>query len=127
MRSNLSVEVSGPAAWKLRRATWTSAIGSKPVVFNQVTVTLDQSLAALCAAGIFPLADFTGEISGVDVAQSRLLADFDGAQQIFGTGVAWAGHLVVAVERGDVPGNIGRDASQEFGKAAQFVGRVVEI
>src|SRR5208283_2689277 len=40
--------------------------------------------------------------------------------------VARIGHFVVAVEGGYMPGNTGRDAGQECGEAAQFVGRIVE-
>ena len=35
-------------------------------------------------------------------------------------------HLVVAVERRDVPRNVGRHAGDELGQAHQFVARVVE-
>ncbi len=40
------------------------------------------------AACVFPIADHAGKIAGVDVAQAGLVADFDGAQQVFGVGIA---------------------------------------
>src|SRR5580658_1859214 len=100
MGGDLTLEAGGPAA-----GDWGCAVG---------------------ASRVFPFADHAGEIAGVDVAKSGLAADFDGAQQVFGVGVARIGHLIVAVEGGDVPGNVGGDLREEFGEAAEFVGVVVE-
>ena len=78
------------------------------------------------AARVFPGADCAGEIAGVDVAKAGLAGDFDGLQKIVGGGVARGGHFVIAVEGSDVPGDVGRNSGEEFGEAAEFVGRVIE-
>jgi len=79
-------------------------------------------------ASVFPGADLAGEIAGVDVAKAGLAADFDGAEKVVRGGVAGdiVLHFVIAVKGGDVPGNVGRNSGEEFGEAAEFVGRVVE-
>ena len=97
-------------------------------MFDQVAVAFDQSFAAVRAARVFPLGDLAGEIAGIDVAEAGLAADFDGAEKVVRGGVARdiVLHFVVAVKGGDVPGNVRRNAGQEFGEAAQFVGGIVE-
>ena len=78
--------------------------------------------------GVFPAADLAGKVSGVDVAEAGLAADFDGLQQICNVGVAGdiILHFVVAVEGGHVPRNVWRDSGEKFGEAAEFTGIVVE-
>ena len=125
---DLTFEAGRPATGNRGCTLGTMTVRCKPIVFDQVAVALDQSLVALRTARVFPLADHAGKIAGIDVAKSGLAADFDGAQQVFRIRVAGdiVLHLVVAVKGGDVPGNVGRDARQEFGEAAKFVGVVVE-
>lgn len=126
MERNLAFEAWWPSAGNFGGAFRAAAFGGQAIVFYQVAVALYQSFVALRAAGIFPFADFAGKVSSVDVAEAGLAADFYGSEQIFRSGIARVGHLVVTVEGGDVPGNVGRDAGQEFGEAAKFVGRIVE-
>ena len=78
--------------------------------------------------GVFPAADLAGKVSGVDVAEAGLAADFDGLQKIFNVGVAGdiVLHFVIAVKGGYVPGNVWRDSGEKFGEAAEFAGIVVE-
>jgi hypothetical protein len=38
---NLAVELGGPAAWNLRRATWTTAVSGESVIGNEISVALD--------------------------------------------------------------------------------------
>src|SRR5580704_319890 len=125
---NLTLEAGGPAARDRGCAVGTGAVGSQAVLFYQVAAAFDQSCMALRAARVFPGADHAGKIASIDVAEARLAADFDGAQQVFGIRVARdiVLHFVVAVKGGDVPGNVRRDSGQEFGKAAQLVGGIVE-
>ena len=119
VRGDLAVEFGGPAAGDLCGAAWAAAFGSEAVVFDQVSVAADQSFIAMRAARVFAIADPAGQISGIDVAQAGFAADFGGAQQVFRRGVAlaFALHFVVAVKCGDVPGDVGRDAGDEFGEA----------
>jgi len=125
---DLTFEARGPVTGDWRCTLGAVAVGSEAVVFDQVAVALDQSFIALRAARVFPLADHAGKVAGVDVAKAGLATDFDGAEQVFDVRVARdiVLHFVVAVEGGDVPGDIGGDAGQEFGEAAQFVGIVIE-
>ena len=120
----MAFETRGPAAGDRGGTVRTVAIGGEAIILDQIAVALDQSFMALRAARVFPLADHAGKIAGVDVAEARLAADFDGLQQIFDSGVAGdiVLHFVIAVKGGDVPRDIGRDAGEEFGEAAQFVG-----
>ena len=79
MRRNLAIELSGPTAGDLAGTRGTSAVGSQAVVFDVISVSSNQSLAALRAAGVLPMADPSREVTQVDVAQPRGLADFGGA------------------------------------------------
>ena len=101
-----------------------ATIGGQAVVFDEISVAGDEGFAALRAASIFPVTDHAGKIAGIDIAQSGGLTDFRSLEEIFGRGVALAIalHFVVCVERGNVPRDVGRNASQEFREAAQFVG-----
>jgi hypothetical protein len=126
--SDLAVEAWGPAAGDCGGAVGATAVGGEAVIFDEIALALDQSLAALRTARVLPIADHARKIAGVDVAQAGLAADIDGAQEVVGGGVARdiVLHFVVAVKSRDVPGNVGRDAGEEFGEAAQFVGGIVE-
>jgi hypothetical protein len=66
------------------------------------------------------------QVAGVDVAQTGGAARLRGAQQGGGGGVVRRQHLVILVKCRHVPGDIGRDAGQEFGRGAQFLARIVE-
>src|SRR5580704_12082623 len=126
MGGDLACEAGGPATGNWSGTLGTVAIRGEAVIFDQVAVALDQRLLALRTARVFPRADQTGKIASIDVAKTRLAADFAGSQQVFRVRVAGIGHFVVAVKGGDMPRNVGRDAGKEFGEAAQFVGGVVE-
>src|SRR5580658_179488 len=79
-RSDLTVEASRPASRNFRGTVGTTSLCGEAVIFDQITVALDQSFAALRTARVFPVADPTGKVAGVEVAQAGVLADFDGAQ-----------------------------------------------
>ena len=66
------------------------------------------------------------QIARINKAQSFLRTDFGGSDQLSRLGVRWVGHFVILVERGDVPGNVPADRSQEFRDGAQFFLAVVE-
>src|ERR1700720_4375510 len=103
MGGDLTLEAGGPAAGDCSGACGTMAVRREAVIFDQVAVALDHSCFALGTASVFPFTDSAGKISGIDVAPAGLASDFNGAQQIFGGGVARVGHLIVAVEGSDVP------------------------
>src|SRR5580704_9373634 len=126
MGGNLTFEAGRPAAGNRGRTVRATPVGSKAVVHDHVTVAPDRSLPALRTARIFPLADRSRQIARINIAKSRLLADLDGPQKVFRPRVTRVGHLVIAVESSDVPGNVGRDAGEKLGKTTQFVSRVVE-
>ncbi len=125
---DLTVELCGPPAGNLAGTTGAAAFGSQAVVLNEISVAADQRLTALRTTGVFPMADHAGKIAGIDVTQSGGKADFGGAQQIFGSGVAVTIplHLVVGVKCGHVPWNVCGNAGKEFREAAQFVAGVIE-
>src|SRR4029077_21081605 len=105
---------SGPAAGNLAGTAWALAVGGQAVVFDEISVAGDERFTALWAASVFPVADHAWKIAGVDVTQSGVLTDFRGPDEIFWRCVALAIilHFVVSVERGHVPGNIGRNVCQ---------------
>src|SRR6266851_8970857 len=128
MGGDLTFEAGGPAAGDRGGTFGAAAVFGEAVVFDEVAVTLDYGVVAVRTARVFPFADHAGKISSVDVTKARLAADFDGAQQVVSGRVARdiVLHLIVAVEGGHVPGDVGRDAGEEFGEAAEFVVAVVE-
>src|ERR1700722_3048478 len=106
MRSDLAVEFCGPAARNGTATIRTIALRGDAIVRNAIAAALDHCLGATGATRVFPLAYHAGKIAGIDVAQAGLAADLDGAEQVFGSRVARAGHFVIAMERCDVPRNI---------------------
>src|SRR4030081_3591291 len=126
MRGDLAVEVRGPAAGNLGGTLRTTALWSEAIVFDEIAVALDDCFATLRAARVFPVADHARQISGVDVAKSCLLADFDGAQQVGGASIPRIGHFVVTMKCGAVPRNGGGDSGGKVWEAAQLFGGGVE-
>src|SRR5262249_50312741 len=96
------------------------------VLLNVVAVSLDEQCTALMAPRVLEIADLTRQVSRVDVSQAITPADFGRAHQHFRSGVLRIVHSVVLVERGHVPWNERRDASQECGEPFELVVRVVE-
>src|SRR5215469_1060294 len=80
----------------------------------------------MLAACVFEIANASGKIPRVDIAQARFLSNFGSAEQIVGTRVAWIGHLVIAVVGGDVPWNFRRNAHKKFREPAEFFVGVIE-
>src|SRR5258707_5892459 len=105
MGGNLAFESRSPAAGNFGRAVGTAAILGEAIIFDQIAVALDQSFVALRAARVFPLANSSWEIAGVDISQPGFATDFDGTQEVIRARVARIGHLVIAVECGNMPGN----------------------
>src|SRR5580692_892484 len=105
---DLAIELCRPAAGDLCGAIWATALRGEAIVFDEVAVTFDESFAAIGAARVFPFADSSWKIAGIDIAQAGFAAYFGGLQKIFWRGVALAVtlHFVVGVEGGDVPGNV---------------------
>src|SRR5690242_4117576 len=114
VRGDLTVELRRPAAGKFRSAAGASAIRCEAIFLNEVAVTADQSLMAAGAVSIFPVSDHSWQIPWIDISQTGLSADRSGPQQVFRSCITRIIHLVVAVKRGHVPGNIGRHTSHEL-------------
>ena len=123
---NLAVEPGGPPPGNLTGATWTTAIWGEPVAGDEISVTLDQRFRAMGAARVLPRLDDAGEIAGINVVQSGVSPDLDGAQKILDCGISLVLHFVIRMECGDMPWNIRRDAGDEVGKLAELIFRVVE-
>src|SRR5215831_13549209 len=107
MIGDLAAEFGGPAPGDGGAAGKAVPFGGEVVVANQIAVTADHGLPAIGAARVFEIAHPSGEVTGVDVAQARLLTDVGGAKEILGASVGWIFHLVILVKGGDVPGDVG--------------------
>src|SRR5262245_27165832 len=118
--------VLGPHARDRCAAAGALALGGNVVRADEEAVPLDEGFLAAGAAGVFPGADLAGAVAGVDEVQPLLGADLGGADEHAAVGVGRVGHLVVAVEAGDVPGDVAADRRQEAGRAAQLLFAVVE-
>src|SRR5215470_10261695 len=121
-RGDLAFELRGPSARNRLLTSRTLAIGRQAIVFDEIAVPTNQSFIASWTAGVFPLAHHTGKISGIDVAESSITADFSGTEQVLHARVTLIVHFVVGVKCGHMPGYVGRDARKELGEAAEFVG-----
>src|SRR3989442_11938711 len=78
-----------------------------PLLFDPVPDTLDEQVAAIWAIGVLPAADPTREVAGVDELEAGARPDVTRAEQRVRRGVVGVGHLVVLVERGHVPRDLG--------------------
>src|SRR5579862_5031361 len=116
MGCDLAIESVGPSAGDLTGTSWAAAAGSQAVVFDVISVSTNQGLVALRAAGVFPMSDSSRKVAQIDVAQSGGLSDLGGAQQIVRRGIALpiSPHLVVGVKCRDVPRNVRRNLREEF-------------
>src|SRR5215471_4657079 len=99
MVGDLAFKLPRPAAGDRGIAGWATALWSEAIIFNEIAVALDQQFAAVVTASIFQIANHSGQISGIDIFQARLLSDFGGTQQVFGSRVLGIVHLVVLVKR----------------------------
>ena len=127
-----------PGGWGLLAEWWTPpagdgcaaagtlAGGGETVAEHLKAAAGDQRLAARRAAGVFESAGGAGKIAGVNIAEAGGRADFRGPEQRFTRRLRGAGHFEIRMEGRNVPGNIARDAGQEFGDGAQFGAGIVE-
>src|SRR5205807_8850802 len=92
-----------PNAWNPPAAGGTASVGSDVLLLDDVAVAFDQQIPAIGAIGVLPAADTSREISRVHESQPRPRADLAGAQQCRGGRVHGVDHLVILVERRDVP------------------------
>jgi hypothetical protein len=65
-------------------------------------------------------------VARVDVSESCPARDVSSANEHRWRRVRRIGQPVILMERGDVPGNLGRDAGDKFGQACQLRFAVVE-
>src|SRR2546428_13604447 len=84
-------------------------VGLQAVCSDRVAVALDEEAAAAGAVRVLEIADPPGEVSRVDELEALLLPDGGRPDQSRHGSVVRVGHLVVLVERGDVPRDFGRD------------------
>src|SRR5262245_4968222 len=93
-----------PPAGNSRGAFPAAAAGGHPVIRDAISRTANQEFMAARAPGVFEVSDFTGEIAGVNVAETNLFANFRRTDQGFRSGIIRVSHLIVLVKCGDVPG-----------------------
>src|SRR5213596_2132028 len=82
-------------------------VPSHPLLLNQVAVALDEQVAAVRAVGVLPPPDPAGKVPGIDELKARPRTDLARPEQRLWRRVVGVGHLVVLVERGNVPGDLG--------------------
>src|SRR5437016_418463 len=121
-----SVDCSPPDSGNRLLAVEAATPPGQPVLEDAVADPADQGRLAARAAGVFVAAHPARQVAGVDVLQAGRLTDARGPEQRLGRGVVRVLHLVVLVERGDVPGDAGREAAEEAGDVAQLFVAVVE-
>src|SRR5207253_3564243 len=85
------------------------------------TGSADDHRIARRAMRALQIADGARDIARVNVAKSGAAADLVRAQELIGRGVRVRGHLVVLVEGGYVPRDIGIDAGQKFRDLRQLL------
>ena len=67
----------------------------------------DQHFTTVVTARVLEIPHHPRQVSRVNVAQTGLLPNLRGSQQVFRARVLGIVHLVVLVKRGHVPGNVG--------------------
>ncbi len=70
MRSDLAVELGGPASGDLVGTARAPALASEVIFANEISVAADERVTAARAACVFGTADASGKISRIDEAQS---------------------------------------------------------
>src|SRR5690349_7833561 len=103
---NLRVKLARPATGNGSFATWAFAFRTDAICRHKVSVAFDKNMATLVAMGAFEVADGPGQVSGINVMKPGPASNFSGPLQVLGTGIPRARHLVILMERGDMPGNI---------------------
>ncbi|MEE9287908.1 MAG: hypothetical protein V3W33_07515, partial [Gammaproteobacteria bacterium] len=84
-------------------------VGGQAVCRDEEPEAGDKGILAGRAVGVFVFPYPSREVPGIDVAEPDRLADSSGPQQGIRGRIIRVGHLIVLVERGDVPGNVRRD------------------
>src|SRR5579864_2269157 len=78
----LSVELRSPAPRQRRLTRRTTAIRTQPVILDEVVPPLDHRIPAVVAPRILVLANHPRQVPRINVAQSSLLSDLYGLQQV---------------------------------------------
>ena len=123
-RRALLAELGAPTPRDLGAAGRAAAGRREIVPPNQVPVALDQHFATMRAVRMLEVADGSRNISSVDVMQPRRSANVCSFGQHFRRRVFRFLHLVVAVKRRDMPGDVGRHAGDELGETTDFIRRM---
>lgn len=103
---NLTIKLRGPASGDLIRATRASALACQAVVLDEVAVAANQSFSAMRTVSVFATFDHPWKVSGIDVTEPSIAADFCGSLEISRSRVPSLAHLVVGVEGRYVPGDV---------------------
>ena len=93
---------------------------------DHIPIAADKCSVAMRAVCVFIFFHMSGQIPGIHVIQPGLAPDLSRSQQRFRGRIIRAGHLVVFVKSGYMPGNICRNGTQETGGLEQFIVAVVE-
>src|ERR1039458_7701582 len=115
-----------PHAGNRHAAIGALAAGRYSVSSHPESAALNQHAGAPWAARVFQTRGLTGQVPGVDVVETRRAPDPRRANQRLRRRVVGSRHLVIPVERRDVPGNVRGDAGQESRHGLQLRIRVVE-
>src|SRR5579884_4469053 len=112
---DLPVKSLRPAAGHRRRAPGAEAVRGDFVFLNSIAVPGNQKLAARGAIGVFQVANHPWKIARIDVMEACPPPDLGSSHECLRRGVFGGSHFIVTVKRGKVPGDVGRNASEELG------------
>src|SRR2546427_4001755 len=116
----------GPNAWNPPAAGGTAPVGSDALLFDDVPIPFDQHVAAIGAIRVLPAPYTTRQISRIHESQPGPRADLTRAEQRRCRRIVGVGHLIVLVERRDVPGNLRRHRRDELGGRRELGFIIVE-
>ncbi len=114
-----------PEPGDLRPAVWAASF-VQAIPLHRKSHPFHERRLAVRATGGFQAAHLTGKVARVHIPQAGGTAQLMRPQQGGGRGVPTAGHPVIGMKGGHVPGNIGRQVRQKSGDAPQFPLRIVE-
>ena len=79
----------------------------KGILEDGIAVAFDEQGVTGGTIGILKIPDLAGKISDIDKVESRFLADLGGPKKRFHGRILRVRHLVIFMECGDMPGDIG--------------------
>src|SRR5215467_8154765 len=109
---NLSAKGRIPSSRNAGTAGRAATSRSEMVSPNEIPVARNEEFLTVVTTRVLPVADHARQISGIDVTQPSLLADFCCPYQRLRPGVFGIHHFVVFMKSRHVSRNIRRDARQ---------------